>query len=72
LYDVGVEIKISSLGDGHYEVIAGSQTGGHPDLSSDKALQDLLRSQGLAEKQIANILEELHPAPRKIRMVVNP
>jgi hypothetical protein len=72
LYHVGVEINISSLGDGHYEVIAENQTDGRLDLSSDNALQDLLRSRGLAEKQIANILEELQPPPRKIRVIVNP
>ena len=67
-----MEIEIAALGDGRYEVIAQPETDGPVTLSSDASLKDLLRNRGMSETRIATIVEELRPAPRKIRVVVNP
>ena len=67
-----MEIEIAALGDGRYEVISQHETDGPVTLSSDDALKDLLHDRGISETRIATIVEELQPAPRKIRVVVNP
>lgn len=67
-----MEIEIAALGDGRYDVIAQHETDGPVTLSSDDSLKDFLRNRGMSETRIATIVEELHPPPRKIRVVVNP
>ena len=69
-YDDGMEIEIAASGDGRYEVSAQHETDGPVILSSDDALKGFHR--GMSETRIATIVKELQPAPRKIRVVVNP
>lgn len=67
-----MEIEIAALGDGRYEVIAQRGKEDPVTLSSEEALKDFLRARGISETQIANIVTELRPEPRKIRVVLSP
>ncbi|HEY1240640.1 MAG TPA: hypothetical protein VGF16_08795 [Bryobacteraceae bacterium] len=67
-----MEIEIAALGDDQYEVVAQGETDGQVALSSEEALKDFLRKRGMSDTQIGNIVAELQPAPRKIRVVVTP
>jgi len=66
-----MEIEIAALGGGRYEVIARNETDGPATLSSEEELKNFLSNRGMSETQIGNIVAELHPAPRKIRVVVS-
>jgi len=67
-----MEIEIAATGDGRYEVVAQSETEGRLTFSSDDALKDFLRNRGMSETRIGNLMAELQPAPRKIRVIVSP